>query len=86
MLPAPVTAGATCHAPYKQVRGSTTPVEEQAYILRHSRSSGLIIQVPWLLHTTYSHDAALLHFKLMTSCVAFHSVFMSKHDVGQQIP
>lgn len=30
-----------CHV---QVRGSTTPVEEQAYILRHSRSSGLIIQ------------------------------------------
>jgi hypothetical protein len=28
-----------------QVRGSTTPVEEQAYILRHSRSSGLIVQV-----------------------------------------
>lgn len=27
-----------------QVRGSTTPVEEQAYILRHSRSSGLVIQ------------------------------------------
>ena len=27
-----------------QVRGSTTPCEEQAYILRHSRSSGLVIQ------------------------------------------
>ena len=28
----------------EQVRGSTTPCEEQAYILRHSRSSGLVIQ------------------------------------------
>lgn len=30
--------------PVLQVRGSTTPVEEQAYILRQSRSSGLIVQ------------------------------------------
>jgi hypothetical protein len=44
--------------PRAQVRGSTTPVEEQAYILRHSRSSGLIVQV---------HPSCQLRYRMLLS-------------------
>jgi len=39
------------------VRGSTTPCEEQAYILRHSRSSGLVIQDAASLQRLLPHIA-----------------------------
>ena len=38
-----------------QVRGSSTPAEEQAYILRHSQSVGLVIQDAQALEKLLPH-------------------------------
>lgn len=45
-------------SPLPQVRGSTTPVEEQAYILRSSHSVGLIVQDAASLERLLPHISA----------------------------